>query len=55
MMYRLHEFLRYSYRPYAKSRRLSLRLKRVIAMDQFEGLLESSIREVLKGGVRNGY
>lgn len=46
----LRKFLRYSYRPGARRRKLSLRLHGVIEKDQYVGILESSIKGILRGG-----
>ena len=49
MFNKLRKFLRYSYRPYARSRRLAMRLHSVIGMDHIEGLMDSAVRGIIRG------
>lgn len=49
MVNKLRQFLRYSYRPYARSRKLAMRLHSIIGMDHIEGLMDSAVRGIVRG------
>ena len=53
MFNKLRKFLRYSCRPYARSRRLAMRLHGVIGMDNIEGLVDSAVRGIVRGMKRD--